>query len=70
VELAYINTSHPDFIGGKQAVAQLNRKFNQAPDTKSNVEAVHVRLDFLLPVELLLWSTMYAGCSVIVLYAY
>ena len=28
VELAYINTSHPDFIGGKQAVAQLNRKLN------------------------------------------
>ena len=28
IELAYINTSHPDFIGGKQAVAQLNRKFN------------------------------------------
>ena len=27
VELAYINTSHPDFIGGKQAVAQLNKKF-------------------------------------------
>jgi dynamin 1-like protein len=28
VELAYINTSHPDFIGGKAAVAQLNRKLN------------------------------------------
>lgn len=29
IELAYINTSHPDFIGGKQAVAQLNRKVHQ-----------------------------------------
>jgi dynamin 1-like protein len=29
VELAYINTSHPDFIGGKQAVAQLNKRFAQ-----------------------------------------
>lgn len=26
IELAYINTSHPDFIGGKQAVAQINRR--------------------------------------------
>ena len=29
MELAYINTSHPDFIGGKQAVAQLNKRFAQ-----------------------------------------
>ncbi len=29
IELAYINTSHPDFIGGKQAVAQLNKRFQQ-----------------------------------------
>ena len=26
IELAYINTSHPDFIGGKQAVAQLTKR--------------------------------------------
>jgi dynamin 1-like protein len=29
IELAYINTSHPDFIGGKQAVSQINRKNSQ-----------------------------------------
>lgn len=29
IELAYINTSHPDFIGGKQAVSQINRKSSQ-----------------------------------------
>jgi dynamin 1-like protein len=29
IELAYINTNHPDFIGGKQAVAQLNRKLSE-----------------------------------------
>lgn len=26
VELAYVNTSHPDFIGGKQALAQVTKK--------------------------------------------
>ena len=35
IELAYVNTSHPDFIGGKQAVSQLNKKLNQ--DGKSNI---------------------------------
>jgi hypothetical protein len=29
VELAYINTSHPDFIGGKQAIAHITKKLNQ-----------------------------------------
>ena len=37
IELAYVNTSHPDFIGGKQAVAQLNRKLNQGVESKSSV---------------------------------
>jgi dynamin 1-like protein len=33
IELAYINTSHPDFVGGKAAVsaAQHSRKLQQAP---------------------------------------
>jgi dynamin 1-like protein len=30
VELAYINTSHPDFIGGKQALAQVTKKPSHA----------------------------------------
>jgi dynamin 1-like protein len=30
IELAYINTSHPDFIGGKQAVAQLTKRLAPA----------------------------------------
>jgi dynamin 1-like protein len=34
IELAYINTSHPDFIGGSQAVAQLMRKLEKK--SKSN----------------------------------
>lgn len=29
IELCYINTSHPDFIGGKSAVAQMNKKMNR-----------------------------------------
>jgi dynamin 1-like protein len=29
VELAYINTSHPDFVGGSRAVAQLMRKLEK-----------------------------------------
>jgi len=29
IELAYINTSHPDFIGGSRAVAQLMRKLEK-----------------------------------------
>lgn len=40
VELAYINTSHPDFIGGKQAVAQLNRKLNPNETASRTATAV------------------------------
>jgi dynamin 1-like protein len=29
IELAYINTSHPDFVGGSRAVAQLMRKLEK-----------------------------------------
>jgi dynamin 1-like protein len=36
IELAYINTNHPDFIGGKQAVAQLNRKLSEQRNSSSN----------------------------------
>mmetsp|Transcript_18524 Transcript_18524/g.17839 ORF Transcript_18524/g.17839 Transcript_18524/m.17839 type:complete len:762 (+) Transcript_18524:127-2412(+) len=39
IELAYINTSHPDFIGGKQAVSQLNRKLNTPEIPKNLAEA-------------------------------
>lgn len=38
IELAYVNTSHPDFIGGKQAVSQLNRKLNQVEGKSSAVD--------------------------------
>mmetsp|Transcript_1872 Transcript_1872/g.2803 ORF Transcript_1872/g.2803 Transcript_1872/m.2803 type:complete len:173 (+) Transcript_1872:3-521(+) len=38
IELAYINTSHPDFIGGSRAVAQLMRKLELEKDAaKSKV---------------------------------
>lgn len=40
VELAYINTSHPDFIGGKAAVAQLNRKLNTNEGGASGIVVV------------------------------
>ena len=36
IELAYINTSHPDFIGGSRAVAQLMRKLEKEKDAKTN----------------------------------
>ena len=39
VELAYINTSHPDFIGGKQAVAQLNKRFAQQQQREQQAKA-------------------------------
>ena len=46
IELAYINTSHPDFIGGSRAVAQLMRKLEkekEAARTRShNLEAAGV----------------------------
>ena len=35
IELAYINTNHPDFIGGKQAVAQLNRKLSEQREQRA-----------------------------------
>lgn len=35
LELAYINTSHPDFIGGKRAVAQIQNK-NLASNTTTS----------------------------------
>lgn len=35
IELAYINTSHPDFIGGSRAVAQLMRKLDKEKDIAS-----------------------------------
>lgn len=34
IELAYINTSHPDFIGGSRAVAQLMRKLEKEKEAK------------------------------------
>jgi len=36
IELAYINTSHPDFIGGSRAVAQLMRKLEREKKSKEN----------------------------------
>jgi dynamin 1-like protein len=35
IELAYINTSHPDFIGGKQAVAQLTKRMVASDGSKA-----------------------------------
>ena len=35
IELAYINTSHPDFIGGSRAVAQLMRKLEKEKEAKN-----------------------------------
>lgn len=40
IELAYINTSHPDFIGGSRAVAQLMRKLEKEKEVARKV-AVH-----------------------------
>eukprot|EP00586_Coscinodiscus_wailesii_P012910 CAMPEP_0172496952 /NCGR_PEP_ID=MMETSP1066-20121228/94707_1 /TAXON_ID=671091 /ORGANISM="Coscinodiscus wailesii, Strain CCMP2513" /LENGTH=741 /DNA_ID=CAMNT_0013269509 /DNA_START=71 /DNA_END=2296 /DNA_ORIENTATION=- len=34
IELAYINTSHPDFIGGSKAVAKLMEKMSQGEEEK------------------------------------
>jgi hypothetical protein len=44
IELAYINTSHPDFIGGSRAVAQLMRKLEKEKDTASKTTGVTVPL--------------------------
>lgn len=48
IELAFINTSHPDFIGGKQALAQISRKASVsaqegASNSHHNVQAENVR---------------------------
>ncbi len=40
VELAYINTSHPDFIGGSRAVAQLMEKMQQENGVDGNSSGV------------------------------
>jgi dynamin 1-like protein len=36
IELAYINTLHPNFIGGSRAVAQLMRKLEKQKEAKKN----------------------------------
>jgi hypothetical protein len=41
VELAYINTSHPDFIGGKQAIAHITKKLSQ-PQQQVQQPVTHV----------------------------
>jgi dynamin 1-like protein len=38
IELAYINTSHPDFIGGSKAVAQLMRKLEKEKEEKARAQ--------------------------------
>ncbi len=35
IELAYINTSHPDFIGGSRAVAQLMKKLEKEKESST-----------------------------------
>ncbi|DAZ94917.1 TPA: hypothetical protein N0F65_003087 [Lagenidium giganteum] len=41
IELAYINTNHPDFIGGSRAVAQLMEKMQRDSVSASNAAAMH-----------------------------
>jgi dynamin 1-like protein len=41
IELAYINTSHPDFIGGSRAVAQLMRKLEKEKEAMRTGKAVN-----------------------------
>jgi dynamin 1-like protein len=36
IELAYINTSHPDFIGGSKAVARMMQKIGNESDNRRN----------------------------------
>ena len=38
IELAYINTSHPDFIGGSRAVAQLMRKLEKEKEARAKAK--------------------------------
>jgi len=40
IELAYINTSHPDFIGGSRAVAQLMEKVGKENKERLNSQSV------------------------------
>jgi dynamin 1-like protein len=40
VELAYINTSHPDFIGGSRAVAQLMERMSQENSQEQQAAAM------------------------------
>ena len=42
IELAYINTSHPDFIGGSKAVAQLMRKLEKEKEAKARAQRAAV----------------------------
>jgi dynamin 1-like protein len=37
IELAYVNTSHPDFIGGSQAVAKLMERMGKDQKTRKQV---------------------------------
>lgn len=39
IELSYINTSHPDFIGGSRAVARLMERFNKDHSSTANGSA-------------------------------
>ena len=41
IELAYINTSHPDFIGGSRAVAQLMRKLEKEKEAARKGHSMH-----------------------------
>lgn len=41
IELAYINTSHPDFIGGSRAVAQLMRKLEKEKEVARSAKVVN-----------------------------
>jgi dynamin 1-like protein len=40
IELAYINTSHPDFIGGSRAVAHLMRKLEKEKEARAKAKRV------------------------------
>ena len=41
IELAYINTSHPDFVGGSRAVAQLMRKLEKEKEAARKGHSMH-----------------------------
>jgi hypothetical protein len=44
IELAYINTNHPDFIGGSRAVAQLMEKRQEKPVALKPEESAKVSI--------------------------